>query len=190
MKPLKQIKIRCFWEKPDEPPIGSFNYDKNEAFYESEVFSVPEVGETITLDLVMPQSMGFPILPTVVHGEVKKVTKKSAQEYELILERRGRIGLSYADLGACIGTMMVGFHPLLGRVEGQLKGLLPKKYELALLEVPELNELHKIFYQAQTEAEDMEFDEEETHENAIVILSWSSLWSKQGLEIMKQSRKK
>lgn len=190
MKKLATNIIRCFWDNPDEPPTGLFAYDKNAPFIEREIFSVPEVGETIVLDLDVPETVGIPIIPTVIQGEVKSIKKRAPHDFELIIERKGRIGLSYYELGACIGAVMVGYHPLIGRVEGALAGLLPNNFELAVIKMPELTDLHKAYRQLALEEGDLDEDEmeelEKDDENASVIVSWSSLWTKQGLEIMKQ----
>lgn len=185
------------WLRPDEPPPGMFRPpDPTEPFVTYELFAVPQYYELVTLPLPYPEisiPLVFEPLPVRVHGRVVLVTMDPVRHHaKVILERAGRVGMTWGELCACIGATMVAFLPPFGRVEGTLQGLSPR-WELAVLKVPGSKDIQERYLQMlEEQGEDIsEYrvssdDEEENQEedSDILWVPWSSLWTRAGIEAM------
>lgn len=175
--------VMFYWDEEDEPPYPPpLGWMPNQPFLEQRLFAIPKVGEFISVELPQYEQTETAVFrqPTVIaHGEVLRV-RSEGQVQGVILKRQGRVGLSWAELCICIGVPMVGFHPDVGRVEGELIGLLPRA-ELAQLKVVELTALRD----AVLKQHNLTLDEDDDPA-PLVWVAWSSLWTKQGLDLMRE----
>lgn len=198
MSEAKIVIAGFFWTAPDKPPYPPpMETDDNRPFLVKPLLSVPQPGEIISFELPHPKQ-AEPIIyempAVVVHGKVVSVTpvksKKLKEEaYTVRLERTARTGLVWDELGACIGAEMVGFHPDIGRVEGKLIGLLPEA-ELALVRVPALLEHYtEAVREAGHEVDEDDINGDDlsggSERGPVVFLAWSSLWTAEGLRLMR-----
>lgn len=177
--------VQFYWNEPDRAPMMSMSNDDLGSVWEGPLLAPPQVLETVTLWLpiyTQAEPVVFPQIPVQVTGQVPRVeTNQAAGDtiYAVYLKRIGRTGLRWDELGACIGAPMVGFHPDLGRIEGTLFGLLPPA-ELAGMHVPSLRPIYERVMRQAGAADEM------VDGPPVVWVAWSSIWTAEGLEHMRQ----
>lgn len=187
------------WDTPDRPPSGHFSPDDplDRPLQVLKLLAVPEPYELVTLELPQPE-MVEPMLYTppltMVVGRVSEtIVVKSERIAQVTLTRQAR-GLSWYELGACIGAPMIAFHQDIGRVEGIIEGLLPLN-ETAVLRVPMLRDFQRVWLHRMevlaAPDDQREWDPEHVaelreEEEPLLWVHWSALWTKAGVQIMQQ----
>lgn len=176
-KEIELFRVSYFWTEPDRPPIRlPHGWKDGEPFLETEVLQIPRPGDALSILLPGPATVGFAPGISQVYGRVAKTEKLAGRHHRVLLERQGRVGLEWDALFGFIGARAVGYHDDIGRVEGELIGLLPG-VELAGLRVPELLPILEAILQSQIDegVEDQEMLDSLDEDDVVIWVSWSSL---------------
>jgi hypothetical protein len=142
-QPSKRNRVKVsFWWQP--PEVSNGNSSQNWVLACSlNQRRLPRFGQVITWRLGTSQLAGHEAVIVMGRGIVAEVTEINPGEYLAVLERNCREydmdPLPYDELRDCLNTAVMGFHPILGCVEGSLVRLLPE-CDLAGIADPLINQ--------------------------------------------------
>lgn len=183
--------ISYFWSEPDRPPHPApLSWKEGEPFLTDKVLNVPQEGESISVVLPSYQTVFIPPPIVTAHGRVVSVERTADAAYRLTIERHARVGFDWNTLCHFIGARSIGYHDTFGRIEGELRGLLPAA-EVAGLAVPELKPIIDDMMKRAVEAGD--FDEdilEDNDDDPVIYVAWSTLWPGETLRLNPLERDK
>lgn len=136
-----QVKVSFWWQSPR---TGNGNSSSNWVLACSlNQRRPPRFGQVITWRLGTSELAGHEAVIVIGRGIVAEVTEINPGEYLAVLERNCREyemdPLLYDELRDCLNMAVMGFHPILGCVEGSLVRLLPE-CDLAGIADPLINQ--------------------------------------------------
>lgn len=117
---MPEIIVQYYWEKPDVRPIYVKAEPERIPFLKQKILILPEYGQNVSLELPIPKNCQIQPARTIVHGIVKDVKQLDENNYGITLERYLRSGLAWNEVGAHLNVVIIGYHPIIGRVKGKV----------------------------------------------------------------------